>query len=144
VIDYKTGRGTGIEKTFDRYFGPDLFDVQLLMYEVACREAVDDEGRRLGFEPGVLSVWFPKDLVYGSMRQSLFPLERQAPGVNRRLQHPIQNQDIERGRTVAVEAIRRIRAGDFAPDPRGVPGTCLSFVGCPHSPICPFGGAAPE
>ncbi|MFZ0216394.1 MAG: ATP-dependent DNA helicase, partial [Candidatus Dormiibacterota bacterium] len=145
IIDYKTGRGSGIQKTFERYFGSDLFDVQLLMYEIACREAVDEEGRPLGFDPGVLSVWFPKDQVYGSMRQSLFPLEREAPGVNRRTQRAVHGEDIERGRSLAVQAIRRIRAGDFAPAPRpDVAGTCLSYVGCPHSAICPFGGSAPE
>ena len=145
VIDYKTGRGTGIGKTYDRYFSEHLYDVQLLMYEIACREGVDETGVPLGFQPGLLSVWFPKDWVYGGVRQSLFPVGHEAIGVRKAAQHPIGGEDIERGRAVAAEAIRRIRAGDFKPDPRGdVAGTCLHYIGCPHQAICPFGGSAPE
>lgn len=145
VIDYKTGRGTGIGKTYERYFGEHLHDVQLLMYEIACREGVDEAGEPLGFRPGLLSVWFPKDWVYGGVRQSLFPLGHEAPGVRRSVQHPIDPEDIGRGRAVAAGAIRRIQAGDFKPDPRAdVAGTCLHYIGCPHQAICPFGGSAPE
>jgi hypothetical protein len=145
VIDYKTGRGTGIGKTYDRYFGDRLYDVQLLMYEIACREGVDETGTPLGFRPGLLSVWFPKDWIYGGVRQSLFPVGHEAIGVRKAAQHPIGPDDIERGRGIAAEAIRRIKAGDFKPDPRAdVPGTCLHYIGCPHQAICPFGGSAPE
>jgi hypothetical protein len=145
VIDYKTGRGTGIGKTYERYFGEHLHDVQLLMYEIACREGVDETGTPLGFRPGLLSVWFPKDWVWNGVRQSLFPVGHEALGVRRAVQHPIGREDIERGRGVAAEAIRRIRDGDFKPDPRAdVAGTCLHYIGCPHQAICPFGGSAPE
>ena len=145
VIDYKTGRGSGIGKTYERYFGERLHDVQLLMYEIACREGVDETGTPLGFRPGLLSVWFPKDWVYGGVRQSLFPVGHEALGVRRQVQHPIGPDDIQRGRGIATEAIRRIQAGDFKPDPRDdVAGTCLHWIGCPHQAICPFGGSAPE
>lgn len=141
VVDYKTGRGYGIQKTYERYFGPQLSDVQLIMYQLACREGKDEEGRALGLEPRYLSLWYPKDVVYNSIRQSLFPVGDPTPGVPERAQHPISEADLQRGRDRVTEAIRRIRAGDFTPEPRAdVIGTCTSWFGCPHQSVCPFGG----
>jgi DNA helicase II / ATP-dependent DNA helicase PcrA len=145
VVDYKTGNGYGIDRTYKRYFGPEMYDVQLAMYYFACREGVDDDGVPLGLEPRFLSLWFPKKVVYGAIRQSLFPVGEPAPFMKEYLQHPVTEQDLSRGREKVVEAIRRIRAGDFAPQPRAdAEGTCLSWSGCPHAVICPFGGQRPE
>ena len=52
----------------------------------------------------------------------------------------VEPEALERSRQVVVNAIHGIRAGRFAPAPRDVVGTCRSFFGCPHAPICPFGG----
>jgi CRISPR/Cas system-associated exonuclease Cas4 (RecB family) len=145
VVDYKTGRGLGIERTYERYFGPELYDVQLAMYYLACNEGLDDEGARIGLKPRFLSLWFPKDRVYGSIRQSLFPVGGAVPGVPDRQQHPVETAELARGKERVAVAIRRIRAGDFAPAPRSdAPGTCLSWVGCPHAAICPYGGQPEE
>jgi hypothetical protein len=43
-----------------------------------------------------------------------------------------------------MEAIEKIKAGDFRPAPRPVAGTCLSWYGCPFSAVCPYGGTPPE
>jgi superfamily I DNA/RNA helicase len=145
VVDYKTGRGSGIQRTYDRYFGPDLFDIQLVMYYLACQEAVDGEGRPLALRPRFLSVWYPKDAVYGSMRQSLFPLGGPALGVRDKMQHPVSDEDLARGRAQGAQAIQRIQRGDFSPAPRSdTIGTCLSYLGCPHAAVCPFGGGPAE
>ena len=144
VVDYKTGRGRSAQHAYDDYFGPELSDVQLLMYYLACREGVDEEGRPIGLQPRFLSLWYPKDTVFGSMRQVLFAVGATAPGVRDWMQRAVGQDDVERGRSVAVEAIRRIRAGDFAPAPRASVGTCLSWFGCPHAQVCPYGGQPPE
>jgi DNA helicase II / ATP-dependent DNA helicase PcrA len=145
VVDYKTGNGYGMERTYKRYFGPDMYDVQLAMYYLACREGVDEEGRPLGLDPRYLSLWFPKKVVYGTIRQSLFPVGGPAPYVKEYLQHPVEDDDLRRGRELVAGAAHSIRDGDFAPRPRAdAEGTCLSWSGCPHSAICPFGGQAPE
>jgi RecB family exonuclease len=144
VVDYKTGRGRSAQHAYDDYFGPELSDVQLLMYYLACREGVDDEGRPIGLQPRFLSLWYPKDTVFGSMRQVLFAIGAPAPGVRDWMQRSVGADDVERGRAVAIEAIRRIRAGDFAPAPRATIGTCLSWFGCPHAQVCPYGGQPPE
>src|SRR5207302_8879981 len=44
VVDYKTGRGYSAGRAYESYFGPDMHDVQLALYYLACREGVDDEG----------------------------------------------------------------------------------------------------
>jgi DNA helicase II / ATP-dependent DNA helicase PcrA len=144
VVDYKTGRGRSAQHAYDDYFGPELADVQLLMYYLACREGVDDEGRPLGLQPRFLSLWYPKDTVFGSMRQVLFAVGVAAPGVREWMQRTVAPEDVERGRAAAVEAIHRIRAGDFAPAPRASVGTCLSWFGCPHAQVCPYGGQPEE
>jgi DNA helicase II / ATP-dependent DNA helicase PcrA len=144
VVDYKTGRGRSAQHAYDDYFGPELSDVQLLMYYLACREGVDEEGRAIGLQPRFLSLWYPKDTVFGSMRQVLFAIGETAPGVREWMQRAVRSDDVERGRGTAVEAIRRIRAGDFAPAPRATIGTCLSWFGCPHAQVCPYGGQPPE
>lgn len=141
VVDYKTGRGSGIQKTYERYFGPELSDVQLIMYQLACREGRDEDGNALGLRPRYLSLWYPKDVVYNNMRQSLFPVGEATPGVPDRSQHPVSEVDLQRGRDRVTDAIHRIRAGDFTPEPRAdVIGTCTSWFGCPHQSVCPFGG----
>jgi DNA helicase II / ATP-dependent DNA helicase PcrA len=144
VVDYKTGRGRTAQHAYDDYFGPELGDVQLLMYYLACRDGVDEEGRPIGLQPRFLSLWYPKDTVFGSMRQVLFPLGAPAPGVRDWMQRAVSPEDMEHGRSIAVEAIRRIRAGDFAPAPRHAIGTCLSWFGCPHAQVCPYGGQPAE
>lgn len=144
VVDYKTGRGKSVQGAYEEYFGPELQDVQLATYYLACTEGVDEEGRPIALRPRFLSLWYPRDQVYGQMRQVLFPLGERALGVKEWLQHPISQDDIERGRRVVVDAIRRIRAGDFAPSPRPIVGTCLSWFGCPHASVCPFGGHPAE
>jgi superfamily I DNA/RNA helicase len=144
VVDYKTGRGRTAQHAYDDYFGPELADVQLLMYYLACRDGVDEEGRPIALQPRFLSLWYPKDTVFGSMRQVLFTLGQPAPGVRDWMQRPVAPEDLERGRATAATAVRRIRAGDFAPAPRATVGTCLSWFGCPHAQICPYGGQPPE
>ena len=144
VVDYKTGRGRTAQHAYDDYFGPDLADVQLLMYYLACREGVDEEGTPIGLTPRFLSLWYPKDTVFGGMRQVLFPLGSPAPGVREWMQRAVSPEDLERGRATAVQAIGRIRSGDFAPAPRASIGTCLSWFGCPHAQVCPYGGQPAE
>jgi hypothetical protein len=78
------------------------------------------------------------------MRQVLFPLGGPALGVRDWMQRPVAEEDLERGRALAIQAVRRIRAGDFAPAPRSTFGTCLSWFGCPHAQICPYGGQPSE
>jgi RecB family exonuclease len=140
VVDYKTGRGQPAQRAYDTYFGEDLLDVQLLMYYLACRHGVDQDGRPLGLEPRYLSLWYPKDTWRGRMRQVLFALREPAAGVPDGMQRTVTEEDLERGRTVVADAVSRIRVGDFAPAPREAVGTCLSWFGCPHSVICPYGG----
>jgi ATP-dependent exoDNAse (exonuclease V) beta subunit len=137
VVDYKTGRGHGADRTYDAYFGAELHDVQLALYYLACREGIDPDGNRIDLEPRWLSLWYPKDWVYGSMRQVLFAVGEPAPGVREWVQKPLGPDDLERGRRAVTGAISRIRAGDFRPLPRDVVGTCISFFGCPHAAICP-------
>ena len=144
VVDYKTGRGQPPQRAYDAYFGSELLDVQLLMYYLACREGVDEEGRPIALEPRYLSLWYPKDTWHGRMRQVLFPLREPAVGVRDSIQRTVLEEDLERGRAVVAQAVRRIRSGDFAPAPRDAVGTCLSWFGCPHASICPFGGQPVE
>jgi len=144
VVDYKTGRGKTAQQAYEESFGAEPTDVQLAVYYLACREGVDEEGRPIALQPRFLSLWYPRDTVRGEMRQVLFPVQASAPGVAEWMQHPIGEADLERGRATVVEAIRRIRAGDFSPAPRPVIGTCLSWYGCPHAMICPFGGQPTE
>ncbi len=145
IVDYKTGRGYGAQRAFASYFGPELHDVQLVMYYLACREGIDDEGRPIALQPRYLSIWYPKDWVYGSIRQVLFPLGGPVPGLREQLQRPVAAEDLARGRERVAGAIRSILEGDFRPRPRpDAIGTCLSWFGCPHSAICPFGGQPSE
>lgn len=144
VVDYKTGRGRSAQNAYDDYFGPELSDVQLLMYFLACRDGVDEEGEPIGLRPRFLSLWYPKDTVFGNMRQVLFALGEAAPGIRDWMQRVVADEDLERGRLIASNAIRRIHEGDFAPAPRATIGTCLTWFGCPHAQVCPFGGQPPE
>ncbi len=145
VVDYKTGRGAAATKKYGEYFGPEMSDVQLALYYLACREGVGEDGTPIGLEPRWLSLWYPKDWVYGSMRQVLFAVGEPAPGVREWTQRALEPEDLERSRQVVVNAIARIREGDFRPRPKaGVLGTCLSHFGCPHAAICPFGGQPAE
>jgi superfamily I DNA/RNA helicase/RecB family exonuclease len=144
VVDYKTGRGQPAQRAYDNYFGEELLDVQLLMYYLACRFGVDEEGRPLDLNPRYLSLWYPKDTWRGRMRQVLFAVGEPAQGVPDGMQRTVTPGDLQRGRTVVAEAVSRIRVGDFAPAPRDAIGTCLSWFGCPHAAICPYGGQPVE
>ncbi len=140
VVDYKTGRGAPATRKYGEYFGPEMHDVQLALYYLACRDGVGEDGEPIALQPRWLSLWFPKEWRYGSMRQVLFAVGDPAPGVREWVQKPLERDDLERGQEVVTTAIERIRSGDFAPRPRDVVGTCLSYFGCPHAAICPFGG----
>jgi ATP-dependent exoDNAse (exonuclease V) beta subunit len=145
VVDYKTGRGQSARRAFDAYFGPELHDVQLAMYNLACAEGVDEEDRPIALTPRYLSLWYPKETFYGQMRQVLFAVGEPAPGVREWMQRTVTVSDLERARGVVEGAIRGIGAGDFQPRPKpGAIGTCLSWFGCPHATVCPFGGQPPE
>jgi hypothetical protein len=144
VVDYKTGSGKPMRYAYEAYFGPDLYDVQLALYYLACLHGVDDEGTPLGFQPRFLSLWYPKDWVWGGMRQDIFSVGRPA-GLKEYREKPLSTEDLERSRAVVVQAIARIKAGHFEPAPRDLPGTCVTrFGGCPHAAVCPYGGAPPE
>ena len=144
VVDYKTGGGKAMKYAYEAYFGPDMSDVQLALYYLACKDGVDDEGKPLGFQPRFLSLWYPKDWVWGGMRQDIFSVGRPA-GLKEYREKALTAEDLERSRAVVVEAMTRIKAGHFEPAPRELPGTCVTrFGSCPHAAICPYGGAPPE
>ena len=144
VIDYKTGSGKPMRWAYEAYFGPDLYDVQLALYYLACKYGFDDEGKPLGFQPRFLSLWYPKDWVWGSMRQDIFTVGRPA-GLKEYREKVLDAGDLERSRDTVMQAISRIKAGHFEPAPRDLAGTCITrFSSCPHAAICPYGGAPPE
>jgi DNA helicase-2/ATP-dependent DNA helicase PcrA len=144
VVDYKTGSGKPMKYAYEAYFGPELSDVQLALYYLACKFGVDDDGKPLGFQPRFLSLWYPKDWVWGGMRQDIFSVGRPA-GLKEYREKPLTSEDLERSRAVVMEAMAGIKAGHFEPAPRELPGTCVTrFGSCPHAAICPFGGAPPE
>jgi DNA helicase-2/ATP-dependent DNA helicase PcrA len=144
VVDYKTGSGKAMRFAYDMYFGPELHDVQLALYYLACREGVDDDGKPLAFQPRFLSLWYPKDWVWGGMRQDIFSVGRPA-GLKEYREKPLTAEDLDRSRSVVVTAIEKIKAGHFEPAPRELAGTCVSrFGSCPHAAVCPYGGAPPE
>src|SRR5439155_1109151 len=76
VVDYKTGSGKPMRFAYEMYFGPDLHDVQLALYYLACKDGIDEDGNPLGFQPRFLSLWYPKDWVWGGMRQDIFSVGR--------------------------------------------------------------------
>ena len=144
VVDYKTGSGKPMRYAYDAYFGPELYDVQLALYYLACKDGVDDEGNPLAFQPRFLSLWYPKDWVWGGMRQDIFSVGRPA-GLKEYREKALTAEDLERSRAIVVDAIDRIKSGHFEPAPRDLPGTCVTrFGGCPHAAICSYGGAPPE
>jgi ATP-dependent DNA helicase UvrD/PcrA len=144
VVDYKTGSGKPMKYAYEAYFGPELYDVQLALYYIACREGFDEEGKPLGFTPRFLSLYYPKDWVWGGMRQDIFSVGR-AAGLKEYREKLLTEEDLERSRAIVVQAIERIKAGHFEPAPRELAGTCVTrFGGCPHAAVCPFGGAPPE
>ncbi|HEX9099462.1 MAG TPA: ATP-dependent DNA helicase [Candidatus Dormibacteraeota bacterium] len=144
VIDYKTGAGKAMRWAYEMYFGPDMYDVQLALYYLACKYGFDDDGKPLGFQPRFLSLWYPKDWVWGSMRQDIFTVGRPA-GLKEYREKVLEPADLERSRDIVLQAISRIRGGHFEPAPRDLAGTCISrFSSCPHAAICPYGGAPPE
>jgi len=144
VIDYKTGAGKAMRWAYEMYFGPDMYDVQLALYYLACKYGFDDEGKPLGFRPRFLSLWYPKDWVWGSMRQDIFTVGRPA-GLKEYREKVLEPADLERSRDIVLQAINRIKAGHFEPAPRDLAGTCITrFSSCPHSAICPYGGAPSE
>ena len=144
VVDYKTGSGKAMRIAYEMYFGPELHDVQLALYYLACKDGFDEEGKPLGFQPRFLSLWYPKDWVWGGMRQDIFSVGRPA-GLKEYREKPLSSEDLERSRAVVVSAIEGIKAGHFEPAPREIPGTCVTrFGNCPHVAVCPYGGAPPE
>jgi ATP-dependent exoDNAse (exonuclease V) beta subunit len=144
VVDYKTGAGKPMRIAYDMYFGPELSDVQLALYYLACKEGVDDEGKPLAFQPRFLSLWYPKDWVWGGMRQDIFSVGRPA-GLKEYREKPLATEDLERSRVAVVNAIEKIKGGHFEPAPRELAGTCVTRYGtCPHTAVCPYGGAPPE
>jgi DNA helicase-2/ATP-dependent DNA helicase PcrA len=144
VVDYKTGSGKAMKYAYEAYFGPQMSDVQLALYYLACRFGVDDEGKPLGFQPRFLSLWYPKDWVWRDMRQDIFSVGRPA-GLKEYREKALTSEDLERSRAVVLTAIASIRGGHFEPAPRDLPGTCVTrFGSCPHAAICPYGGAPPE
>ncbi|HVH63830.1 MAG TPA: ATP-dependent DNA helicase, partial [Candidatus Dormibacteraeota bacterium] len=54
VVDYKTGSGKPMRYAYEAYFGPELYDVQLALYYLACKYGFDEEGKPLGFQPRFL------------------------------------------------------------------------------------------
>jgi superfamily I DNA/RNA helicase/CRISPR/Cas system-associated exonuclease Cas4 (RecB family) len=144
VVDYKTGSGKPMRYAYEQYFGPEMSDVQLALYYLACRTGVDDEGKPLGFQPRFLSLWYPKDWVWRDMRQDIFSVGRPA-GLKEYREKALSPEDLERSRAVVMRAIAGIKAGHFEPAPRDLAGTCVTrFGSCPHAAICPYGGAPPE
>ena len=107
-------------------------------------EAAPEEGNPLAFQPRFLSLWYPKDWVWGGMRQDIFSVGRPA-GLKEYREKVLSVEDLERSRSVVVTAIERIKGGHFEPAPRELPGTCVTrFGSCPHAAVCPYGGARPE
>ena len=144
VVDYKTGSGKPMRIAYEMYFGPALHDVQLALYYLACKYGFDDDGKPLGFQPRFLSLWYPKDWVWGGMRQDIFSVGRPA-GLKEYRERPLSADDLDRSRAVVITAIERIKAGHFEPAPREIAGTCVTRFGtCPHAAICSYGGAPPE
>jgi len=144
VVDYKTGSGKPMKYAYEAYFGPELYDVQLALYYIACKEGFDEEGKPLGFTPRFLSLYYPKDWVWGGMRQDIFSVGR-AAGLKEYREKLLTEEDLDRSRAIVVEAIGRIKAGHFEPAPRELAGTCVTrFGSCPHAAVCPYGGAPPE
>ncbi|MEP6751614.1 MAG: ATP-dependent DNA helicase [Candidatus Dormiibacterota bacterium] len=144
VVDYKTGSGKPMRYAYEQYFGPDMSDVQLALYYLACRYGVDDEGKALGFQPRFLSLWYPKDWVWRDMRQDIFAVGQPA-GLKEYREKALSTEDLERSRAVVMQAIAGIKGGHFEPGPRDLAGTCVTrFGSCPHAAICPYGGAPPE
>jgi DNA helicase-2/ATP-dependent DNA helicase PcrA len=144
VVDYKTGSGKPMKYAYEQYFGPEMSDVQLALYYLACRFGVDDEGKALGFQPRFLSLWYPKDWVWRDMRQDIFSVGQSA-GLKDYREKALTTEDLERSRAVVMQAIAGIKGGHFEPGPRDLPGTCVTrFGSCPHAAICPYGGAPPE
>ncbi|MGH7762609.1 MAG: ATP-dependent DNA helicase, partial [Candidatus Dormibacteraceae bacterium] len=144
VVDYKTGAGRPMKYAYEAYFGPDLYDVQLALYYIACKEGFDEEGKPLGFQPRFLSLWYPKEWVWRDMRQVIFSVGH-AAGLKEYREKLLTTEDLDRSRAIVVEAIGRIKAGHFEPAPRELAGTCVTrFGSCPHAAVCPYGGAPPE
>ncbi|HEY2597706.1 MAG TPA: ATP-dependent DNA helicase [Candidatus Dormibacteraeota bacterium] len=144
VVDYKTGSGKPMRYAYEQYFGPDMSDVQLALYYLACRYGVDDEGKALGFQPRFLSLWYPKDWVWRDMRQDIFAVGEPA-GLKEYREKALTSEDLDRSRAVVMQAIAGIKGGHFEPGPRELAGTCVTrFGSCPHAAICPYGGAPPE
>lgn len=144
VVDYKTGSGKPMRYAYEAYFGPELYDVQLALYYLACKDGFDDDGKPLGFRPRFLSLWYPKDWVWGGMRQDIFSVGRPA-GLKEYREKALTAEDLERSRTTVMSAIERIKTGHFEPAPRELAGTCVTRFGtCPHAAVCPYGGAPPE
>jgi ATP-dependent DNA helicase UvrD/PcrA len=144
VVDYKTGAGKAMRWAYEAYFGPEMSDVQLALYYLACRFGFDDEGKPLGLKPRFLSLWYPKEWVWGSIREAIFSIGKPA-GLKEYRERLLSEEDLDRSRTVVLAAVDGIKNGHFEPAPRDLAGTCVSrFSSCPHSALCPYGGQPPE
>ena len=144
VVDYKTGGGKSMRWAYESYFGPELYDVQLALYYLACRFGFDDDGNPLGLKPRFLSLWYPKEWVWGSIREVIFSVGQPA-GLKEYRERLLTDEDLEHSRETVMAAIAGIQAGRFEPAPRDLAGTCVSrYSTCPHSAICPYGGQPPE
>ncbi len=148
VIDYKSGKAYGAQSKYRECFGDDPVDVQLLLYYLACREGVDEEGRPLAFNPRYLSLWYPKEYKskYKEISQAMFAVGERLAGPKAWQHRLLTEEDLSQGRATVVSAIQQIRSGDFQPRPRAdVYGTCLNaFSGCPHATICHYGRGPAE
>jgi superfamily I DNA/RNA helicase len=144
VVDYKTGGGLFLGRAYDAYFGEHMYDVQLIVYYLACLYGNDAQtSEPLALKPRFLSLWYPKDKVWGSIRQALFTVGTPL-GLTQGRERVLDSEDLERARGRLTGAIAGIRGGDFQPAPKDVTGTCLSFTGCPHESICPFSRKRPD
>jgi len=127
VVDYKTGSGKPMRFAYDMYFGPELHDVQLALYYLACKDGIDEEGNPLGFQPRFLSLWYPKDWVLGRpCGRTIFSVGQAGRTVRNIARKPLTDEDLQRSRSVVVTAIERIKEGHFEPAPRELPGTCVT------------------
>src|SRR3989440_10492134 len=110
VVDYKTGGGKSMRWAYESYFGPELYDVQLALYYMACRFGFDDEGNPLGFKPRFLSLWYPKEWVWDSIREVIFSVGQPA-GLKEYRERLLSDKDLERSRSTVMAAIAGIQAG---------------------------------
>src|SRR5260370_23268133 len=124
-------------------FGPELYDGQLALYYIACKEGFDEEGKPLGFQPRFLSLWYPKEWGWRDMRQVIFSVGH-AAGLKDYRERLLTSEDLDRSRAIVVDTIGRIKAGHFAPAPPELARSCVTrFCNCPHPAVCPYAWPPP-